>query len=881
MKIIVLALLTLLSITGCGSKTKENLYDEGVKQLKAANPAGAVVYFKNALEKDANYYDARLQLAKAYADLGRNEQAEREYLKVLNQNPSHDGALLELARLYVTMGKGDEAYDTAQKYLARRPGAPDGLEAVGGAYAVRGKYQESLGFLERALGAEPGRVTTLVQLASVHLALKHTDKAKSLLNQVVQLDGKNFKALFMLASLEAGSGNMDRAAALYRKILQLDPSRLDAQYKLGLIELEQRRLESAEAAADRMIKQYPKKGEGYRLKGVVSYYRKAYDDAITQLQQSVKLAPSMDGYQFLGLSYYGKGELENALSQFRIILDRSPSSRQARLMTAQILLAQKRTEDAVTEAKKVLASDDADAAAHNLLGSAYMQQGLFEEGMRELNRATTLDPKMMQAYMKKGAFYLSRGKGAEGENELATAVKAAPDALNGRLLLAAYQQRQGRTDRAVAVLREGLKGGKQDAVIYNALAGLQFGNNDQAGGIKSLTEAKRIDPLFPASYLNLSGQYAMRADYPRAIAELAELDKKVPGNLRALLGLAALSELAGKEENALFYYDRAKGTKAPEAFLALAAYHQKKNNPGKALAALDEGVQTDPHAVVLREAKGRLLLAQQDYKKVLKLADEMETIDPDRGTALKIKAYSALKQGDKAVEQARRLIARHPTSARGYLVLASVYQGAGDTASALAQAGRAVKVEPKSAEPHIMLGELHLARKEYSAAQAAFQEALAVQPDSAAAAFSLAKLAEASGKRQEAVSRYREIVAQHGAFVPALNNLAFLYAEGYGKKEEALRYAFSAFRLEPGNVAVMDTLGYALYRNGRSTDAVKVLERAANLTPRDPTVRYHLALAYRQAGNPAKSQQALQESLALGEYPDRKAAESLLVQLRK
>lgn len=881
MKIIVLALLTFLSIAGCDSKTKENLHDEGIKQLQAANPAGAVVYFKNALEKDANYYDARLQLAKAYGELGKNEQAEREYLKVLNQNPSHDAVLIELARLYITMGKGDEAYDTAQKYLARRPGAPEGLEAVGGALAVRGRYQESLGFLERALSAEPGRTTTLVQLASVHLALKQTDKAKSLLNQAVQLDGKNFKALFMLASLEAGSGGMDRAATLYQKILQLDPSRLDAQYKLGLIELERRRLDSAEAAADRMIKEYPKRGEGYRLKGVVSYYRKAYDEAITQLQQSVKLAPSMDGYQFLGLSYYGKGELENALSQFRIILDRSPSSRQARLMTAQILLAQKRVEDAVAETKKVLANDDSDAAAHNLLGSAYMQQGLYEEGMRELNRATSLDPKMMQAYMKKGAFYLSRGKAAEGENELATAVKAAPNSLNGRLLLAAYQQRQGRADRAISVLREGFNGGKQDAIIYNALAGVQFGKNDLAGGIKSLTEAKRIDPLFPASYLNLSGQYAMRADYARAIAELTELDKKVPGNLRALLGLAALSELSGKDENALSYYEKAKRTRAPEAFLALAAYHQKKNSPGKALATLDEGVRLDPRSVLLREAKGQLLLAQKDYGKVLKLAEEMETIDPDRGSALKIKAYSAMKQGVKAVEQAKRLVARHPTSARGYLVLASVYQGAGDTASALAQAARAVKAEPGSAEPHIMLGELHLARKEYPAAQAAFQEALAVRPDSAAAAFALANLAEASGRKQEAVSRYRAIVAQHGAFVPALNNLAFLYAEGYGKKEEALRHAVTAFRLEPGNVGVMDTLGYALYRNGRSADAVKVLERAANLMPRDPTVWYHLGLAYQQAQNPAKAQQALQQSLALGEYPDRKAAQSLLAQLRK
>ncbi|QXE91656.1 PEP-CTERM system TPR-repeat protein PrsT [Geomonas subterranea] len=881
MKVVVLILFALLSIGGCGSKTKETLYQEGVKQLDAANPSGAVVYFKNALEKDANYYDARLQLAKAYAELGKKEQAEREYLKVLTQNPSHDGALIELARLYVSMGKGDEAYDTAQKYLARRPGSPEGLEAVGGAYAVRGKYQESLGFLERALAADPGRASTMVQLASAHLALKHGEQARSLLNQAVEHDAKNFRALFMLAALEAGSGNMDRAAALYQKILQLDPSRLEAQYKMGLIEVERGRLDRAEAAADRMMKEYPKRGEGYRLKGVVSFHRKAYGEAITHLQQAVKLAPSIDGFQFLGLSYYCNGELENALSQFRIILDKAPYSRQARLMTAQILLAQKRVDDGVGEIKKVLADNDSDAAAHNLLGSAYLQQGLFEEGMRELNRATSLDPKLAQAHLKKGAFYLSKGDLDHGENELAKAVRAAPDSLNGRLLLASYQQRQGKGAKAAALLREGLRGGKQDAIIYNALAALQFGAGDQAGGMKSLTEAKRVDPLFAASYLNLAGHYATRADYAKAIAELTELHSKIPDDLRALLGLAALSELADKDNDALAYYEKAKGTGKPEAFLALAAFYEKKNNMGKAIAVLDDAVRRDPRAIVPREAKGRLLLAQKEYKKAIKLADEIEPLDPDRGVSLKIKAYTALRQGDKAVEQAQRLIARHPTSARGYLVLAGVHQGAGDTASALAQVNRAIKVEPGSAEPRIMLGELHRARREYPAAQAAFQEALKVKPQSAAAAFALANLLETTGKKQEALSRYRSIVQEHGSYVPALNNLAYLCAEGYGKKEDALRYAVTAFRLEPGNVGVMDTLGYSLYRNGRSGDAVKVLERAAGLLPRDPTVRYHLGLAYHQAGNPAKSRQALQESLTLGEYPDRKAAQTLLAQFKK
>lgn len=881
MRALAILLVFLLACSACGSKTKENLYEEGMKQLEAANPAGAVVYFKNALEKDGNFYDARLQLAKAYAALGKHEQAEKEYTKVLTQNPSRDEVLIELARLNNAMGKGELALGFGEKYLSRHPGDAQGLEAVGVSYAVKGAYRDARGFLERALAADPGRSAAKLQLASVRLALGDKEQAKGLVNEVIVAEPKNFNALFMLASLEKSAGNVDRAASVYQKILQLDPNRSEAQYKLGLIDIEKRQLDRADTAADQMIKQNPKKGDGYQLKGLVSFFRKNYGEAITSLQQAVKLSPNFEGHHFLGLSYYSKGELENALSQFRLILDRLPTAKQARLMTAQTLLAQNRADDGIAEIKKVLAADDADAAAHNLLGSAYMQQGHFEDGMRELNLATKLDPKLVQAHLKKGAFYFSRGKNAQGESELVTAVQAVPDSLNSRLLLASYYKKQGSPEKALSVLRAGLTGARGDAPLYNALAALQFARGDKDAAIKSLADAKRIDPLFAASYQNLAGYYAATADYPKAIAELGELHQKVPGNLRALLGLAALSEIVGKESDALTYYQKAKQTKATEAYLALAAYHQKKKSVLRALEVVDEAIKNDPRNIGLLEAKGRLLMSQKENKKALKVFDEIEMLNPERGAVLKIGAYISAKEGRKAVEQAARLIARHPGSVQGYLMLANVYQRTGDTASAIAEANKAIRVAPKSAEPRILLGELYRAKNDFPSAMAAFQDALMAQPESVQARFAVANLLEASGKKQEAAARYRAILDQNANFLPALNNLAYLSADGYGNKEDALRLAINAFKQDPSNASVMDTVGYALYRNGRSADAVKVLERAATLLPNEPTVRYHLGLAYHQAGDKARSQKALQESLALGQYPDSKAAQTLLVQLKK
>jgi len=881
MKGILLSLIVLLTCFACRSTTTESLYAEGVKQLDVGNPAGAVVNFKKALEKDGNLSEARFYLAKAYAALGKNEQAEKEFIKFLRQNPSRDEVLLELAKVNNLLGMGEEASSFAKQYLSKNPGAVEGLEVLGVSCAVKKRYEDAQSYFNQALTADPGRSSTKLELASVQLVTGGVQKAKALLNEVVQAEPRNFRALFMLAAVEKNSGNDGKAVVIYRKILQLDPGKSAAQYKLGLIQVEKGELDQADKSADELIKIFSKRDDGYRLKGLVYFYRKNYSDAISSLQQSIKLAPTIESYHFLGLSYYNKGQLESALSQFRMILDRLPNARQARLMIAQTLLVQKRTDDGIAEIKKALAVNDADALAHNMMGSAYMSQGLFEEGMRELNRATMLDPKQVTAHLQKGAFYFSKGMNAEGETELATAVQAAPNVLYSRLLLASYYHRQGKTAKALSMLRSLLTGGKTDAPLHNAIAVLQFAAGSKDDGVKSLENAKRVDSSFAGTYQNLAGFYAASGDYPKAVAEFSMLLQKDPRNLRAMFGLAALSEISGKESDVLGYYQKAMQTKAPEAFLALAGYYQKKGAPAKALDVLDKAITLDPLLIAPLEAKGRILVGRKEYREALKAFDEVEALNQEQGVALKIWAYVAMQDSAKAVEQAERLIAKRPGSAHGYLILASVYQGLGNLPLAINEASKAIKVDGKNLEARLHLGKLYQARKQHHKALAVYRDALKINPVSVQAQFALGALLHSTGKKKEAAARYRAILNQTNSFFPALNNLAYLCADGYGPKEEALRLAISAFKLQSADPRVMDTVGYALLKNGRAADSVLVMERAVALLPLDPTVRYHLGLAYHLAGDKVRSEHALLKSLSLGEGPHAADTRVLLAQLNK
>lgn len=878
---IILVLMIMITLSACSGKSKEELYAEGVKQLEASNPSGAVVLFKSVLEKDENHLDARFNLARAYAKMGKRDQAEKEFNKVFKQNPSRDDVLLELAGLYNASKKGDEAFKLGELYLAKHPGAVEGIEILGVASAINSRYDDAERYLLQAVAADPSRAKTKLELAAVYVTAGKEPKARALLEELIRTDPKNTRPFYMLAAIETRLGNRDKALEIYRTISASNPSETVAAYKTGIIYIEKGELDKADKVADDLLSGFPKRADGHRLKGLVTYQRKNYAEAMTHLQSSIKIGPTLEAYHFLGLCFYNRGELESALSQFRKILDNVPDSRQGRLMTGTILLAQKRVDDAITEFQKVLQKDDRDAVAHNLLGNAYMAKGMFEDGMREFNRATKIDPKIVDAYLKKGYFYFSRGKNAEGETELATAVQAAPDALNSRLLLASYHLKSGKGDKALSVLKSGLTGTKSDAFLLNSIAAVYFAQNKQDEGIKSIQKAKEVDPAFPASYQNLATYFAATGKYDKAIEEYTALLRNDPTNFRAMLGMAALYEIKNKESEALSYYQKAVETKQPTAYMAKASYHLKKKEVSAALKLLDEALKIDSRNSAVLEMKGRLLVNEKKYKDALRTFEEIELINPEAGVALKIGTYVTMKETAKAVEQARKIIEKYPSSARGYMVLGSIYENQKDYPRAISEVKNGIKVDGTNAQAYVYLGNLYEASKDTTQAMTAYDDACRKKPDFVPALFAQGALLDQMGKKKEAISKYRTVIEKSDSYVPALNNLAYLCASGYGSKEEALRLAILAFKKEPGNAGVMDTLGFALLKNNRLDDAKKVLEKAVTLLPENPTVAYHLGLVYKESGDKANALKTLQKALSLGEFADAGLAKAAVAELKR
>lgn len=869
-------MMVLAFAAACQGQSKEAMLEEGKALVQEGNPLGAVVLFNSALEKDPNYVEARYQLGLAYLKGGKLDKAEKELQKVRLQDPGNGEVILDMASLYLANQKIDEAEGELRQYLEKHPKSSRSQEFLGRVKAVRGDLPAAEELFKEAAALDADNAEVRLALAQLYLQLDWTDQARSELSGVIKAFPDRKAAYFMLAALEGRQGRKAEALEAYRQVTRIDGKDIAALYLTGMLSLDMGDAAEAQRIAEHLRKHYPKHPSGSRLLGMIHYAAGDFETAAIELRASLQGMPDLAGYYFLGLAEYRHGNYELALSQFQRALDIQPEHLQARLMVAMTLLRQERVDDCIAQVKQVLAKNDQIAMAHNILGSAYLAKKEFDQAMPHLDRAIALDPSLADAHMKKGLFNLAQGDRQGAEIELEKAVEAAPEALNNRFLLASLYLRQQNYREAIETLQAGLDGTEEDALLYNYMAAAYLAQKQNEQGLEALNKAKQAKPDYLTPYFNLANYYLSNQQREKALAEYQSILKIAPENVKALISLGTLQEIEGDAAAAKASYQKARDTNAPEGFLALAGYLGRSRQGDEAAKVVEAAYQAHSEHPAILETRGKLLLGQKNTAEAVKMFQTLDKVKPGAGLPLLAAAWLAGGEGDKALTLAQARIDEQPTSASGYLLLAAVHQRLGEADKAEATLSQGIGRAKNSPLLSLQLGSLYAATGQVAKAQETFAALRKAHPDFVPAIFALGALQDQQGDKGKAVELYKEVLAKAEDHTAALNNLAYLYADNYGSPEEALVLAVKAFRNEPGNPGILDTLGLALLKNQRYDEAVNVLNKAAELLPKVAAIRLHQGQALHGAGKTAEARAAFQAVIELGAGPETDRARKLL-----
>jgi Flp pilus assembly protein TadD len=696
-----------------------------------------------------------------------------------------------------------------------------------------------------------------------------------MLDELLTEDPENRTGLHALAQLEAQEKDPEAMLDAYSRISSIYPSDLFARYKEGSLLMNKGEGEKAKASAEAMLKEYPDSAEGHRLMGLYLFREGKFDEAATYLGKSLRIKPDLETYYLLGLVYYNLENLELAVTQFQTVLDYSPGFVQARIMQGEIFLRQGRGPEAMVAAEKLIEGSPEDFRGHVLKGDALLMQGKAHEALVEFKLAMGLAPSHYGLLIKTGLLKLSLGD-RSGEDELASAIKVSPEGVDARMALHSYYFRNGRTDEALAVLTEGLNGSSNDAVLYNALAKASLGRRDAEGAEEYLAKAREVNPAFLQTY------------YHGAIAKLArnKLDEAVtqydlalgfaPNDVRALIASAAVLEKQGKLDEARARLEKARSTKDTGAILMLSSFLQRNGKSDEALAVLDQERTRQPENMVIVQGMAKLHVARKEMDKAMNLYGRLEQIDPYAGTVERMRAWMAAGDLDKAEQSARHLVQLRPDRGQSYLPLANVLEAREDRAEAEKMLVKGWALEPANDDIGIVLGEFQLRGREVEKALATFDQVLAHSPANAQALTGKGMALQMLDRNDEAAGMYLQAIQARHDHVPALNNLAMIWADDEAKSAQAVSLAMAAFVLANSDPAIIDTLGYALIRNNRSEEALDVLARALSLAPGNSGILYHQGLAQAELGRTDEARATLEVALTGTDFAEREAAEKLL-----
>lgn len=140
-------------------------------------------------------------------------------------------------------------------------------------------------------------------------------------------------------------------------------------------------------------------------------------------------------------------------------------------------------------------------------------------------------------------------------------------------------------------------------------------------------------------------------------------------------------------------------------------------------------------------------------------------------------------------------------------------------------------------------------------------EAMAETPDSTPLRYARAMLSEQQDDLASMERDLRTILATDPDNTAALNALGYTLADRTTRYTEALKLISRALELQPNEPAILDSMGWLMYRTGRYDEAVDYLARAYANFP-DPEVAAHLGEALWVKGNSDAAMAVWQDALS-------------------
>ncbi len=862
-----------LGLSACNNNVEE-FQTEGQKLMKEGNPNGAIVFFRNALDEDANNFSLRYDLLKAYIQAEKYPQAEAELSKCLLQEPNNIELLQTAANFYTNLQENVKALEYIDKIEALQKPTALTRELAAANYRVLGKNSEAEEAYKAALTLEPTRVTSQINLVTLYLASNRMQEGQSLLSKTLSENPNNINALQLHALLSEDTGNFLEAENAYNKIIGLLPNPNGASFSLAKVFLKQGKIQEAIEINKKMRATYPDDMPTILLSGMLAYQDNKFDEAVSLLQQAVQLAPSVDGLYYLSRALNQSGNSESALSNLRRILDVQANHRPSMMLTAEILQAQQRYQEAEYEVTRLLKAHPQDALAYNLLGDIQKNLKEYDKALVSYEKALKLNTKLSQAALSRTNIYLEQNQEEKALSELKTRFEQ--DAENTAIIAALFNfhMKQKNYEEAAVVIDKALEAQQNHPLYLTMKASLYASTQQNEQATDMLRKAIAADPNFlPATQLLLN-VYLLQNNNAEALELCNNYLEKDPNNTDFLVTSAVVLDKLDRQDEATERLSKANKLGSDRALLSLVRRALSAKDTIAAEKFITDTLQERP-APALRSMLANFYLEQDGIQKALDVYQEESIKNTPEAFLNKFKLYVAVKNYDEAQKQADHIINAMKQSPDGYVLKAMTLEHTGNFDEAFKTLEEAYN-KTSSTSILLQLGNLCLRNGRTDKALSYFRTTLLKDPNNkdALAGQSYAFLQQRD--YEKAIAGYEKIFELYPNDQVNINNLAMAYAEQGEDTARAVELATKIFIAHPENPSVVDTYAFTLLENKQVQEAINILEGGLLSNPTSGQLHYRYGLALLANEQIAEGVAALEKAVELGRFNELEKAKELI-----
>ena len=416
----------------------------------------------------------------------------------------------------------------------------------------------------------------------------------------------------------------------------------------------------------------------------------------------------------------------------------------------------------------------------------------------------------------------------------------------------------------------------------------------QLDALVKIADARELD-----GFLQAAGALSVENDRAGAEQLMLGLHERHPDDVRSLYALAVLEaahrRFTEAEARLRQVIDLEPDWEQPRVLLARVLVAQNRRDD--ALAFLEASVRRQADSTLLRTTYARMLVDAADYQGALEQFRNLSRLQPE-DTEL-VFAYAMLATQQEQWDEARPIwqnLRGDPDrrdEASYYLAQIEEQDGNDELAiglfgtvqgselkvdavmrmaQILARTGRLAEArevlqQARIANPgraaDLYIGETQIVQKygDREAALALYATALAAYPDNRDLLYNRALYVVELGDFAWMERDLRRLLEEDPDNVDALNALGYTLADRNERLDEAFALVSRALELRPDSPAILDSMGWVLYRQGDLERAATYLRRALQLN-QDDEIAAHLGEVLWVSGERADAQAVWREALA-------------------